>query len=137
MTSGDFSNHEKDLSSSKSLKFLKETNLPSSSELEGLISKKVIDFLECDLTELKDLNENQQKEFGYKKFDEYYLVFERSLLSNTSQNETNTHNLQIESFKLALKTLTDTLNKSVEKISENVWEEIKIDFNSSVVSTTN
>ena len=132
MTSSDFSNHEKALS-----KFVEGTNLPSSSELESLISKQIVDYLEYDLIDLKDLNENQQKEFGYEKFDEYYLEFERSLLSETSKNVMDTPNLQIESFKLALKTLTDTLNKSVEKISENVWEEIKIDFNSSVVSTTN
>ena len=132
MTSIDFSNHEQALS-----KFVEGTNLPSSSELESLISKQIVDYLEYDLIDLKDLNENQQKEFGYEKFDEYYLEFERSLLSETSKNAVDTPNLQIESFKLALKTLTDTLNKSVEKISENVWEEIKIDFNSSVVSTTN
>ena len=132
MTSSDFSSHEQALS-----KFVEETNLPSSSQLESLISKQIVDYLEYDLIELKDLNENQQKEFGYQKFDEYYSVFERSLLSETSPNETDTPNLQIESFKLALKTLTDTLNQSVEKISENVWEEIKIGFNSSVVSTTN
>ena len=132
MSSSSFSNHEQALS-----KFQEGTNLPSSSQLEKLISKKIKGYLECDLNELKDLNEIQQKEFGYKKFDEYYQEFERSLLSKTSQNETDTPNLQIESFKLALKTLTDTLSHSVEKISDNVWEEMKIDFNSSVVSTTN
>ena len=87
--------------------------------------------------ELNKDNEEQQRLLGYEKFDSYYSIFEQSILQgmkNDGTNKDNAQNQQILAYEKALGALKKKLENKVDHISEEVWEVLKVDFNTSVVS---
>lgn len=117
---------------------LLEKKLPEKSELEKKIFELILKSLESELNELKRINEEQQRVHGYEKFDEYYSTFEQTILRipiNDAKDTETTGKCQIRTFENALDDLIDRLDQKVDKISEEVWEALKLEFFSSVVST--
>ena len=132
MTTLDFS-YQRELQ----IQFLSDKKLPQETNLEKNIFEEMKKCLECELNQLENENDQQQRDYGYKKFDEYYSIFEKNLLISSSietKMEANVRNKEIQEFEDALDNLIQNLDQNVDQISEKVWNEIKGYFDTFVVS---
>ena len=116
---------------------LSEGCLPYKSELERNISDQMSICLEKELDMLMESNEEIQRVLGYGNLDDYFSQFEIDILCNASDdviNEDILLNKEIRNYETSLEKLTKRLEQKDEKIGEDVWDEIKSEFETTIVS---
>ena len=119
---------------------LSEECLPCKTNIGRNIADQMSICLEKELDMLMESNEEIQRVLGYGNLDDYFSQFENDILCDASEdvmNECILLNKEIRNYETSLENLTKRLEQKDEKIGEDVWDEIKSEFEASVVSIYN